>query len=104
MNNEDEDRPVLADVTPVQWDHPRAEASYEAAMEAISQVIGRLSALIFEEEHKDRPDQDRVGSLLGQQERWSRESASLRLGDAAQIAGIRRECARLLSGDTLRPG
>jgi hypothetical protein len=56
MSNEDQDRSVLDDVTSAPWD-PQAEASYEAAMEAINRVIGRLSALIFEEEQQDRPDQ-----------------------------------------------
>jgi hypothetical protein len=39
-NNEDENQPLLDDTTSVQWD-PQAEA----ALEAISRKIGRLSAL-----------------------------------------------------------
>jgi len=102
VNNEDEDRPLLDDVTPVQWD-PQAEASYEAAIEAISQKIGGLSALIFEERQKDQPDQDRIDSLLRRQESWSSESASLRLGDAARAAETRPERDLLPPDGELRP-
>jgi hypothetical protein len=96
ISSENEDPSVLDDVTPTEWD-PQAEASYEAAMEGISRVIGRLSALIAEEERGDRPDQGRIDSLLEQQARWSSASARLRTGDAQRIAEIRRECSRLLS-------
>jgi hypothetical protein len=96
MSTEDEDHSVLDEVTPVEWD-PQAEASYEAAMEGINQVIGRLSALIDGEERRDRPDQGRIDSLLQQQARWSSASARLRPADAQRIADIRRECSRLLS-------
>lgn len=81
---ENEDPPLLDDVTPIQWD-PQAEASYEAAIEAINQQIAELSELIFDERQKDQPDQDRIDSLLRSQEQWSTRSASLRVGDAAQL-------------------
>jgi hypothetical protein len=101
VNDQDEDRPVLDDVTPLQWD-PQAEASYEAAIEAINQNIGGLSALIFKERQKDRPDENRIDSLLRTQERWSRESASLRLGYAARPVDTRPKRDLLPPGGELR--
>lgn len=84
--DENEDQPLLEYVTPAQWD-PQADASYEAAIEAINQQIAELSELIFDERHKDQPDQARIDSLLRSQEQWSTRSTSLRLGEAAQLDG-----------------
>jgi hypothetical protein len=102
VNDENENRPVLDDVTPVQWD-PRAEVSYELAIEEISQEIRGLSALIFEEREKRHPDQHRIDTLLKQQKFWSSESVSLRLGDAARPAETHRERDLVRPDDGLSP-
>lgn len=85
MNENDDDHSVLDGVISVESD-PRAEASYEAAMEGINRVIGRLSALVWEEEHQDQPDQARIDALTGQQAHWAQVSAELDPADR------RRDC------------
>jgi hypothetical protein len=86
---------VLDDVTPVGWD-AQAEVSYEAAIDGIHRVIGRLSALIADEERRDSPDQDRIDALTRQQTHGSHVHRDLRPGDRQRVAEVRQDCARLL--------
>lgn len=96
--SEDHGDSVLDKLTPI-MPNARAEADYEAALEGINRVIGRLSRLIAAEENsKKNTDQTRLDTLLEQQTEWARVARDLRTDDSVEVSRVRRECARLLAG------
>jgi hypothetical protein len=106
--DDSDDRPLLDDVSPVPW-NPQAEASYEANVELINRRIAELAEQIFDERHKDYPDQGRIDVMLKNQLNLSTEVATLRVGAPPPLyaqaprSGIRMTLGSPASNDGLAP-
>jgi len=94
MSGEQHERSVIGEMTGFAWSTSDSLA-YEAAVEAIGEVVGAYSALIAAEEAKAEPDLQVVARARAGQADCARSREQLDPADQAAVAAARRRFSDL---------
>ena len=85
-----EGKPLTLQMQPFEWDSEESVA-YEAAVEAVNEVVGAYSARIATEEAEPVPDAARIAAAEAGQAECARRREQLDPADHAQISAARHE-------------
>lgn len=73
------------------------QASFEATIDSISELVGLYAAKVHEEEARPQPDREAIAAWAAERRYWSRLRTQLAPSDPDELQRARQRCLELVA-------